>query len=205
MDQLPPDATKKVLRTEETLNGKQLEALELDKLKTKYISSQSPAPKSLSVSSDNDGNGNLHKYSIIRSGFRSASSLKCAKVVIHAPKNVAPTEPVDASSQRLTQYYIASIKRLIVVIMDDIELLRVIAKQHKIAFHDSEKNEVIVDLSVVCQHLRKTSILLVRCIAQLNSRRHVERILLKLKNRSTVKLLLGKIDTERKKKKLWKT
>ncbi|VDL90721.1 unnamed protein product [Schistocephalus solidus] len=198
IEQLPSGATKKLLRNEDTLNGKQLEALELEKLKTKYTS-QTPLLKTPLASNTYDGN----KYSITRSGFR-ASSLKCAKVVIHVPKNVAPIEPVDTGGQRLTQYYIASIKRLIAVMMDHVDLLRVITKHHKTPLPDSDKSDVISDLGVICQHLRKTSILLIRCIAQLNSRRHVERILLKLKNRSTVKLLLGKIDAEKKKKKQWK-
>ncbi|BHF64578.1 hypothetical protein SprV_0200758400 [Sparganum proliferum] len=202
IEQLPPGATKKLLRSEDTLNGKQLEALELEKLKAKYTL-KTPLPKSVPTSAHNDGKRDLHKYSTTRSSFRS-SSLKCAKVVINGPKTTVPIEPTDPGGQRLTQYYIASIKRLISVMMDQIDLLRAIAEQSKALLPDSENGEVIADLGVVCHHLRKTGTLLVRCIAQLNSRRHVERILLKLKNRSTVKLLLGRIDAEKKKKKQWK-
>ena len=104
-------------------------------------------------------------------------------------------------SNRATQTYITNSEKAL-----QKSLLLVAALENAAQCFENTTNPFLMkeEFVFMIKELRTNITMLVRGISQLNSHRQIARLLTKLKQRGTVKMIMGKIEEEKGKKKIWR-
>ncbi len=132
-----------------------------------------------------------------------AESLKCGKVTIKSFKfvNTVDSGLQEHTNNHSTHVHIANSERLIQRMLTLITSIRKAAGRLKIA---PNMATTLDEIGFMCRQIKGNTATLTKWITHLNNRRHVARLLVKLRHRGAVKSLLSRVEDEKGKKRVWK-
>lgn len=142
------------------------------------------------------------KYAVIQSSVHP-DSLRNGKVTIRIYKHLSSSDnqPPEHPNAPKTQVYIANSEKIIHKMLQLVGVLQRAAANFKTV---SDSQTTLDEIGFMCRQLRICNTTLLKLITQLNFRRHVARILMRLKHRGSVRTLLTRVEEEKGKKCVWK-